>query len=147
MADIRLFSLQARHAEGAHKVHEATKADEDKRQVAREQVAFLNIFGARLWNDLHNSQTFVDLLREKITRKLLKVKIAAYFEDVRVTTLDLGQRLPQVLSVSLPWQDENGLWVDLELEYDGICQATVETQGIRLPGKDEPDREAQELAG
>ncbi len=82
----------------------------------------MNIFGARLWHDLHDSKTFVDLLREKITRKLLKVKIAQYFEEVSVTTLDLGQRLPQVLSASLPWQDEAGLWVDLELEYAGVSQ-------------------------
>ncbi len=64
-----------------------------------------------------------------------------------MTTLDLGQRLPQVLCVSLPWQDEHGLWVNLEIEYNGICQATVETHGIRLPARDEPDREAQELLG
>ena len=96
------------------------------------------------------------------------LQIAQYFNEVSVTTLDLGQRLPQVinlfprldrqhselrlisalqiLSCSLPWQDEHGLWVDLEVEYNGVCQATVLTQGIRLPGKDEPDREAQELA-
>ena len=35
--------------------------------------------------------------------------------------------------------------MNLEIEYSGVGQATVETQGIRLPGKDEPDREAQEL--
>ena len=75
------------------------------------------------------------------------MQIAQYFEHVSVTTLDLGQRLPQILSASLPWQDENGLWVNLEIEYNGIRQATVETHGIRLPGKDEPDREAAELAG
>ena len=68
--------MQARHFEGAEKVHALTREDEEKRQVAREQVAFLNIFGARLWHDLHSSKAFVDLLREKITRKLLKVKIA-----------------------------------------------------------------------
>ena len=62
-----------------------------------------------------------------------------------MTTLDLGPRLPQILSSSLPWQDEQGLWVDFEIEYVGIAQATVETQGIRLPAKDEPDREAAEL--
>ena len=63
-----------------------------------------------------------------------------------MTTLDLGQRLPQILSSSLPWQDEMGLWVNLDIEYNGIGQATVETQGIRLPSKDEPtDREAQEF--
>jgi hypothetical protein len=62
-----------------------------------------------------------------------------------VTTLDLGAKLPQILSTSTPWQDEHGLWVDLEVELLSICQATVQTQGIRLPGKDEPDREAAEL--
>eukprot|EP00095_Tigriopus_kingsejongensis_P001879 snap_masked-scaffold70_size417918-processed-gene-2.2 protein:Tk01879 transcript:snap_masked-scaffold70_size417918-processed-gene-2.2-mRNA-1 annotation:"testis-expressed sequence 2 protein isoform x1" len=137
--------FQARHMEGAERVHNLTKEDAEKQQVAKEQVAVLNIFGGRLWYDLHNSQGFIDLLREKITRKLLKVKIAQYFKDVSVTTLDLGQRLPRIMSASLPWQDENGLWVNFDIEYTGICQATVETNGIRLPGKDEPDREAAEL--
>lgn len=73
------------------------------------------------------------------------LQIAQYFRDVSVTTLDMGERLPQILSASLPWQDENGLWVDFDIEYGGICHATVETNGIRLPGKDEPDREAAEL--
>ena len=45
-----------------------------------------------------------------------------------MTTLDLGPQLPKVLSASLPWQDEQGLWVNLEIEYNGLCQATVETQ-------------------
>ena len=55
-------------------------------------------------------------------------QIAQYFNDVRVTTLDLGPQLPKVLSASLPWQDELGLWVNFEIEYTGLCQATVETQ-------------------
>ena len=72
-------------------------------------------------------------------------QISAYFEDVKVTTLDLGPKLPQIISVSTPWQDDLGLWVDVDIEYNSICQATVQTQGIRLPAKDEPDREAAEL--
>ena len=43
-----------------------------------------------------------------------------------MTTLDLGQKLPQVLSASLPWQDEAGLWVDLELEYAGVSQVRLQ---------------------
>lgn len=65
-------------------MHGLTREDEDKRQVAREQVAFLNIFFARLWHDLHSSQAFVDLLREKITRKLLKVKVSRRKQSVRI---------------------------------------------------------------
>ena len=76
---------------------------------------------------------------------LFILQISHYFEDIKVTTLDLGPKLPHILSVSTPWQDEYGLWVDLDIEYHSICQATVQTQGIRLPAKDEPDREAAEL--
>ena len=52
-----------------------TTSSEEKQQIAREQMAFVNIFGARLWHDLHKSTSFVELLREKLTRKLLKVKV------------------------------------------------------------------------
>ena len=72
-------------------------------------------------------------------------QISQYFDNVTVTTLDLGPKLPQILSCSLPWQDEMGLWMDVDVEFKSICTATVQTQGIRLPAKDEPDREAAEL--
>lgn len=137
--------FQARSEEDGAKKHEEILKTPSLKQCAREQMAFFNIYAARLWHDLHDSKVFIDYLRDKLTRKLLKVKIAQYFNDVRVTTLDLGPQLPKVLSASLPWQDELGLWVNLEVEYTGLCQATVETQGIHLPAKDEPDQEAKEL--
>ena len=46
-----------------------------------------------------------------------------------MTTLDLGPKLPQLLSCSLPWQDELGLWFDVDVEFKSICTATVQTQG------------------
>ena len=89
------------------------------------------------------SQFIVIVLQQKSCNKILVkrriflinvfsktsfLQIAQYFNEVRVTTLDLGPQLPKVLSASLPWQDELGLWVNLEIEYTGLCQATVETQ-------------------
>ena len=136
---------QAKNSEVAAEKHKMIKDTPEMIQCAKEEVSFLNVYIARMWHDLHDSNGFLEFLREKLSRKLMKVKIANYFNDVRVTELDLGPKLPQILSSSLPWQDELGLWVNLEIEYNGVCQATVETKGIRLPGKDEPDREAQEL--
>lgn len=136
---------QAKNEDEAKKRHEEIKQDQNLFKCAKDQVAFLNIFFGRMWHDLHNNREFIEFLREKLTRKLLKVKISQYFENVQVTTLDLGPKLPQITSVSTPWQDELGTWVDLDIEYKCICQATVQTQGIRLPAKDEPDREAAEL--
>jgi len=39
------------------------------------QTAFINIYAARLWHDLHDSKVFFDYLRDKLTRKLLKTKV------------------------------------------------------------------------
>eukprot|EP00096_Caligus_rogercresseyi_P011577 TRINITY_DN4583_c0_g1_i2.p1 TRINITY_DN4583_c0_g1~~TRINITY_DN4583_c0_g1_i2.p1 ORF type:complete len:947 (+),score=280.63 TRINITY_DN4583_c0_g1_i2:129-2969(+) len=144
---------QAKNAEEARsKMTEDYSSEEsnepealNKKNIVKEQLAFINIFGARMWFDLHKSQAFIDFLRQKITRKLLKIKIAQYFEEVSVTTLDLGNKLPQILNASLPWQNEHGLWVDLDLEYHGVCEATVETKGIRFPStKDEGVKEENE---
>ena len=96
--------LQVKSQEAAQEKHSIIKEDSEKLMFAREQLSFLNIFGARIWFDLHKSKDFLDYLREKIKKKLLKVKIAQYFEEVHVTTLDLGQRLPQILSATSPWQ-------------------------------------------
>ena len=62
------------------------------KQCAREQLAFINIFAARLWHDLHDSKVFIDYLRDKITRKLLKVKVSRYRPafDVKVNRIRLG---------------------------------------------------------
>ena len=38
-----------------------TRSDENRQQIAREQMAFVNIFGARLWHDLHDSTAFIDI--------------------------------------------------------------------------------------
>ena len=42
-----------------------------------------------MWHDLHDSKDFIDYLREKITKKLTKVRISQYFDEMAVTTLDL----------------------------------------------------------
>ncbi len=107
-------------------------SDEVKSQIAKEQVAFLNIFGARLWHDLHNSKTFIDLLREKITRKLLKVKVKIEFK-INLQILFLFLRLfsyskISILSSCISWSAENiykikirflpfkGLWFFVKLQ-------------------------------
>lgn len=136
---------QAKNEDEARSRHEEIKFNPEFLQCAKDQMAFVNIFFGRMWHDLHDNKEFIEFLREKLTRKLLKVKISQYFEDVKVTTLDLGPKLPHILSVSTPWQDDLGTWVDMDIEYQSICQATVQTHGIRLPAKDEPDREAAEL--
>ena len=62
----------------ANSVHEETKSNAENMHCAKEQVAFLNIYFARMWHDLHDSKFFIDFLREKITKKLMKVKVICF---------------------------------------------------------------------
>ena len=66
---------QAKNAEEAAKKHEEMKSNPELYACAKDQMAFLNAFFGRMWHDLHNNKDFIEFLREKITRKLLKVKV------------------------------------------------------------------------
>ena len=66
---------QAKHEDDAKKRHEEIKCNPDLLQCAKDQSAFLNVFFGRMWHDLHNNKAFIEYLREKLTRKLLKVKV------------------------------------------------------------------------
>ena len=66
---------QAKNETEARQKHEELKNNPELFNCAKDQTAFLNFFFGRMWHDLHNNKDFVDFLREKITRKLLKVKV------------------------------------------------------------------------
>ena len=70
---------QAKNSDEARKRHEEIKSNPELLQCAKDQSAFLNIFFGRMWHDLHSNKDFIEFLREKITRKLLKGKVRLRF--------------------------------------------------------------------
>ena len=70
---------QAKNETEARQKHEELKSNPELFNCAKDQTAFLNIFFGRMWHDLHSNKAFNDFLREKITRKLLKVKVSNSF--------------------------------------------------------------------
>ena len=69
------YFLQAKNEEDAKQRHEDIKSNPELLQCAKDQNAFLNIYFGRMWHDLHSNKDFIEYLREKLTRKLLKVKV------------------------------------------------------------------------
>lgn len=45
-----------------------------------------------------------------------------------MSQLDLGMALPVVHRTSSPHMDERGLWVDLDVSYEGSASISVETK-------------------
>ena len=66
---------QAKNSQEAYKRHEEMKSNPELYACAKDQMAFVNVFLGRMWHDLHSNKDFTEFLREKITRKLLKVKV------------------------------------------------------------------------
>ncbi|CAG2056967.1 unnamed protein product [Timema podura] len=51
-----------------------------------------------------------------------------FVEELLVTDLELGDAVPMIHRVSSPLLDERGLWVDLDVTYEGSVCLTLETK-------------------
>jgi cytoplasmic polyadenylation element-binding protein len=48
-------------------------------------------------------------------------------EEVNVAEIQLGDKPPIIQSISSPELDERGLWLDLDLTYEGLVEVTITT--------------------
>jgi len=117
---------------------EKPNMDEEGLNNAEENysIEFLNIYLNRIFYDIHKSENIKNLLKDRIYRKLLKIKITQWFKSIKVTDIDMGTILPKITSVSRPHQGDGGLWVELGIEYAGVASAAIETIGVNL-GEDQ----------
>jgi hypothetical protein len=58
----------------------------------------------------------------------LSFQLPYFIEDLIVTELDLGHNVPLAHRASRPKLDERGLWVDLDVTYEGTVCLTLETK-------------------
>lgn len=49
-------------------------------------------------------------------------------EDVIIKNINLGHTPPLIHRVSQPMLDERGIWLDMDLTYEGHCHITVTTK-------------------
>ena len=94
---------QAKNETEARQKHEELKSNPELFNCAKDQTAFLNIFFGRMWHDLHSNKAFNDFLREKITRKLLKVKVSYILNYVNLITILTIMCCNDELSLTMSW--------------------------------------------
>lgn len=49
-------------------------------------------------------------------------------DELTVTEIEMGHELPVIRRISRPYIDDNGLWVDLDVAYNGGFQMSLETK-------------------
>ncbi|XP_066518702.1 testis-expressed protein 2 isoform X1 [Hoplias malabaricus] len=98
---------------------------------------WINALIGRIFWDFLREKNWADLLAHKIQRKLSKIKLPYFMDELTLTELAMGSCMPQITSTSPPHVNTRGLWLQLEIEYTGALQMTLETK-IKLSklGKD-----------
>ncbi|XP_048870768.1 testis-expressed protein 2 isoform X2 [Brienomyrus brachyistius] len=101
------------------------------------QIAWINALIGRIFWDFLCEKYWADLVARKIQKKLSKIRLPYFMNELTLTELDLGTCMPQVTNITRPSLDQRGLWLELDLVYTGSLQMTLETKMIlsRL-GKD-----------
>ncbi|KAM7152486.1 testis-expressed protein 2-like [Macrochelys suwanniensis] len=91
-------------------------------------LAWMNALVGRIFWDFLREKYWMDQVSNKIQKKLSKIKLPYFMNELTLTELDMGTSIPLVLSVSSPIIDNQGLWVDVEVLYNGSLQMTLETK-------------------
>ncbi|MEE6497932.1 hypothetical protein FKM82_002931 [Ascaphus truei] len=102
-------------------------------------VCWINALIGRIFWDFLREKYWEDLVANKIQKKLSKIKLPHFMNELTLTDLDMGTSLPQILCTLAPTMNERGLWMDLDISYSGSLQVTLETKmNLSKLGKEAP---------
>uniref|UniRef100_A0A8D1XRA4 SMP-LTD domain-containing protein n=1 Tax=Sus scrofa TaxID=9823 RepID=A0A8D1XRA4_PIG len=104
------------------KLPEAPPSEEE------EQEAWVNALLGRMFWDFLGEKYWSDLVSKKIQMKLSKIKLPYFMNELTLTELDMGVAMPKILQAFKPYVDHQGLWIDLEMSYNGSFLMTLETK-------------------
>ncbi|XP_033921228.1 testis-expressed protein 2-like [Melopsittacus undulatus] len=105
-----------------------TKLPEDAVGHSEPCMAWMNALVGRIFWDFLREQYWAEQVSNKIQKKLSKIKLPYFMNELTLTELDMGTSIPSVLSASSPTMNDRGLWVDMEVTYSGSLQMTLETK-------------------
>ncbi|XP_077019692.1 testis-expressed protein 2 [Tamandua tetradactyla] len=104
------------------KLPEAPPSEEE------EQEAWVNALLGRIFWDFLGEKYWSDLVSKKIQMKLSKIKLPYFMNELTLTELDMGVAVPKILQAFKPYVDHQGLWINLEMSYNGSFLMTLETK-------------------
>ncbi|KAJ8413671.1 hypothetical protein AAFF_G00081780 [Aldrovandia affinis] len=92
------------------------------------QPVWINALIGRIFWDFLREKYWADQVAHKIQKKLSKIRLPYFMNELTLTELDMGTSMPQVTCTSKPSVNHRGLWLELEVVYTGCLQMTLETK-------------------
>lgn len=71
---------------------------------------------------------FTKKVQNRIQKKLQTIKLPYFIEEILITELNLGKTPPFILRTEKPVVDDRGLWVDMDISYEGSVVLTLQTK-------------------
>lgn len=102
-------------------------------------LMWLNSLMGRLFFDFLVEDVWAQLVTEKIQKKLNRLKLPFFLNELTVKDIHLGSALPKIHHASEPSDDERGMWIDIDLSYNGSFHMTLETKLNLLKLKGDPE--------
>uniref|UniRef100_A0A8C5N6M3 Testis-expressed protein 2-like n=1 Tax=Gouania willdenowi TaxID=441366 RepID=A0A8C5N6M3_GOUWI len=101
------------------------------------QTSWTNALIGRIFWDFLQEKYWADAVSQKIQKKLSKIKLPYFMNELTLNELDMGSSMPQITATSRPEVNHRGLWVELQLVYTGKLQMTLQTKfNLSKLGKD-----------
>ncbi|CAG5129894.1 unnamed protein product [Candidula unifasciata] len=92
------------------------------------QLFWVNALIGRCFFDFLRDKWWIGKVREKLQKKLSKIHVPHFIEELQVTDINMGSEVPGIRHASRPYIDDRGFWVNLDLTYAGGFQMTIETK-------------------
>lgn len=106
----------------------STPASDIEPPLSMCEMTWLNSLLGRILFDMHKCPETINLIQDKIQRKLSNIKLPYFMQSLLVTDMIIGQKAPIIQDASKPIIDERGLWIDLNVLYKGCLTMTIETK-------------------
>ncbi|CAH0564014.1 unnamed protein product [Brassicogethes aeneus] len=122
------ISKTKKSSNGKAKDKDADTPEEPLEEPRLDLVLWLNALIGRVLFDCMHDPNFTRKVQNRIQRKLSSIKLPYFIEELLVTELSLGKTSPIIHKAAKPILDERGLWVDLDLTYEGSIVLTLQTK-------------------
>lgn len=90
-------------------------------------ILWLNALMGRVLFDCMRDAMICQKLKERIQRKLSSIKLPYFIEELNIKELNLGTTSPFIHQASAPVVDDRGVWIDLEMSYEGLVVFILQT--------------------
>ena len=102
---------------------------------------WINALTARLYWDVWHEQRWKNWITSRIQRKLVRIKTPGFLDPLQLTDIEIGDSMPVINSLHEgPYLRVDGVWIYLDVTYDGLFVMTIKTRLKLGGGKGEEEK-------